>query len=50
MNPLSPGGSRGAETGCYTEEDRIATKDPVSSQNSAFLSRNSSFIQTAKKI
>ncbi|KAE8098472.1 hypothetical protein FH972_016532 [Carpinus fangiana] len=46
----SPGGSRGAETGCYIEEDRIATKDPVSSQNSAFLSRNSSFIQTAEKI
>jgi hypothetical protein len=33
----SPGGSRGAETGCYTEEDRIATKDSVSSQNSAFF-------------
>ena len=41
----SPGGSRGTETGCYT-----ATKDSVSSQNSAFLSGNSSFIQTAEKI
>jgi len=45
----SPGGSIGVEMGCYTEEDRIATKDPVSSQNSAFLSQNCSFIQTAEK-